>query len=59
MTTNELPENEETVLATTSECNHCGWTGAITDVKFENGIFYCPECGEEFGPPTGDHEDHD
>ena len=48
-------ESIETVLATTAECNHCGWQGNITDTKFENGTFYCPNCNEAFGPPADDH----
>lgn len=49
---------EETVLATTAECNYCGWQGSILDTKFENGTFYCPSCNQEFGPPAHNH-DHD
>jgi ribosomal protein L37AE/L43A len=48
-------ESIEAVLATTAECNHCGWKGNITDTKFENGIFYCPSCSQEFSPPADDH----
>lgn len=48
----------EELVATEIECNSCGQTSNIADVKIVNGVAHCPHCGSEFAPPEGD-DDHD
>lgn len=40
----------------TATCNKCGWSGLPEELK---GGRYCPECGEDLKPKTGNEENKD